>query len=41
MTEHSMAAMSGLQQPSNRRGDEENTASTEGLGQELQQGSPE
>jgi hypothetical protein len=39
--EHSMAATSGLQHPSNRRGDEEDTASTVELGQELQRGSPE
>jgi hypothetical protein len=36
-----MAATSGLQQPSNRHGDEENIASTIELGQELQRDSPE
>jgi hypothetical protein len=39
--EHNTAAASGLQQPSNRRNDEESTASTGESGQELQQSSPE
>jgi hypothetical protein len=38
---HSTAATSGLQQPSNRRGDKESIASTVERGQELQQSSPE
>jgi hypothetical protein len=38
---HSRAAASGLQQPSNRRDDEEDIASTGERGQELQQSSPE
>jgi hypothetical protein len=36
-----MAAKLGLQQPSNRRGDEEDTTSTVELEQELQRSSPE